>query len=327
MLFSGTDLQDNFACKPSSMKKKILLWALVILLLLSGGVTIATGFRQHLVFQAEYPAISASTDTAVIQRGRHIVLGPGHCADCHSDQANRDSLIKAGLDPELSGGFSFNLPFGNFHTRNLTPDTETGLGNRSDAEIARIIRYGVHANGEMVLPFMSFQQMTDSDLQAVISYLRAVPAVRRKIPENEYNAMGKLLRAFVLKPVGPSEPVLKQIIPDTSVTYGRYLTMNIANCNECHTKRDATGNFIGEPLAGGTPFIEEGKTTLTPPNLTPDSSSRIFGWTREIFIQRFRRGKLIEHSHMPWTAYGRMTDDELTAIYKYIRSVKPVKSL
>jgi hypothetical protein len=102
--------------------------------------------------------------------------------------------------------------------------------------------------------------------------------------------------------------------------------MNVANCGACHTRRDGVGNFIGEPLAGGSPFTEEGKDTLTPPNLTPDSSSRVFGWTKEIFISRFRMGKLIPHSHMPWSAYGRMSDDELTAVWNFLGTLKPVRT-
>jgi len=227
----------------------------------------------------------------------------------------------------LSGGMMFDLPFGKFYTRNLTPDTATGIGRYSDEEIARVIRYGVHSNGEMVLPFMPFQQMTDADLTAVVSFLRSIPAVYNKVPDHQYNVMGNLLKAFVLRPVGPSEEVKKTIKIDTSVEYGRYLTMNIANCNECHTRRDNVGNYVGEPLAGGSPFEEEGKETLVPPNLTPDSSSRIFGWSREMFIQRFRMGKLISHSHMPWAAFGRMTDEELTSIYKFIQTVKPVRTI
>jgi hypothetical protein len=79
-------------------------------------------------------------------------------------------------------------------------------------------------------------------------------------------------------------------------------------------------------MGGGTPFVEEGKTTLTPPNLTPHPSSRIYGWSQDDFIKRFRMGKVIPHSHMPWESYGRMTDVELKAIYKYLKTLKPVNS-
>ena len=87
-----------------------------------------------------------------------------------------------------------------------------------------------------------------------------------------------------------------------------------------------TGAYIGEPFAGGNAFEEPGKLTLTPPNLTFDSSGRIFNWSQQDFINRVRMGKLIEHSPMPWTSYKRMSDDDLKAIYKYLRILKPAKT-
>ena len=103
--------------------------------------------------------------------------------------------------------------------------------------------------------------------------------------------------------------------------------MAVANCNECHTKRNGIGDYVGEPLAGGTEFEEEGKPTLVTPNLTPDpATGRMTAWSQEQFIKRFRMGKLIPYSHMPWETYSRMTDDELKAIYNYLKTLKPVKA-
>lgn len=288
------------------------------------GLTIAIMSRQHLKYDAPYPKITASTDTAVIARGRHLVLGPGHCVDCHSTIQNVDSVIKLGQDPALSGGHLFDLPFGKFYSRNLTPDMETGIGALSDGEIARVLRYSVKKNGESVLPFMPFQNMSDEDLTAVISYLRAQKPVRNAVPDHDYNLMGKAIKAFLIKPVGPSEPIKSAVWRDTTAEYGKHLVMAVANCNECHTKRDAIGAYVGKPLAGGTEFKEEGKPTLITPNLTPHPSGRIYGWSQETFIQRFRMGKTIPYSHMPWASYGRMTDDELKAIYNYLRTLEPV---
>jgi hypothetical protein len=83
---------------------------------------------------------------------------------------------------------------------------------------------------------------------------------------------------------------------------------------------------VGAPLAGGTVFEEKGHPTLISPNLTPDPTGRITNWSQESFIKRFRMGKLIPYSHMPWEAFGRMTDTELIAIYKYLKTVKPAKT-
>ncbi|HEX2607186.1 MAG TPA: cytochrome c [Flavisolibacter sp.] len=308
------------------MIRKILKWTGLIILFLLAGITVTTMARQHLKYEAEYPTIKASKDSALIAKGRHIVLGPGHCLDCHSPIKNVDSVLKLGQDPPLSGGMAFKLPFGTFYTRNLTSDPETGLGNFTDGEIARVLRHSVKKNGEAVLPFMPFQDLSDEDLTAVISYLRSTKPVKNKVPDHSYNAMGALIKAFLIKPSGPSQPPVASVKADTTAAYGRHLVMAVANCNECHTKRDGIGAYVGEPLAGGTEFSEEGHPTLYTPNLTPDPSSRIYGWSEADFIKRFRMGKLISYSHMPWESFGRMTDDELKAIYKYLKELKPVKT-
>src|SRR3712207_1422930 len=123
------------------MFRKILKWTGIILLVLIAGVSATTYSRQHLHYDAPYPNIKASKDSAVIAQGRTIVLGAGHCVDCHSKSKNVDSLLRLGQEPELSGGNKFDLPFGTFYTRNLTPDTATGIGRMTDGEIARVLRY------------------------------------------------------------------------------------------------------------------------------------------------------------------------------------------
>lgn len=111
---------------------------------------------------------------------------------------------------------------------------------------------------------------------------------------------------------------------DTTAAYGEHLVMAVANCNECHTKRNSIGDFVGKPLAGGTKFEEKGHPTLITPNLTPHPTGRIYNWSQEAFIKRFRLGKTIPYSHMPWESFGRMTDDELKAIYNYLQTLEPV---
>jgi mono/diheme cytochrome c family protein len=304
--------------------KKILKWTGIVILFIISGLTITVMARQHLKYNAPYPKIKASTDTAIIAKGRHIVLGPGHCVDCHSTIKNIDSVLKLGQEPSLTGGMKFDLPFGKFYTKNLTADKETGIGNLTDGEIARVLRYSVKKNGESVLPFMPFQNMSDEDLTAVVSYLRSLKPVKNKIPDHQYNILGRVIKAFLIKPMNPTEPLQASVKADTSAAYGKHLVMAVANCNECHTKRNSIGDYVGKPLAGGTEFEEKGKPTLISPNLTPHPSGRIYGWTQEAFIQRFRLGKLIPYSHMPWESFGRMDDNELKAIYNYLRKLEPV---
>jgi mono/diheme cytochrome c family protein len=164
--------------------------------------------------------------------------------------------------------------------------------------------------------------MSDEDLTAVISCLRAQKPVHNKVPDNDLNIAGTLVKAFLVKPVGPDGEVPKSVHRDTSATYGKYLTMSIGNCNGCHTKRDMAGRYMGEPFAGGNEFAKG----LVSPNLTPDSSSRIFGWSQQDFINRFRMGKIIPYSEMPWRSFQYMSDNDLKAIYNFLHTLKPVKT-
>ena len=170
---------------------------------LVAGVTTATALRQHLTYDAPYPTIKATTNTAIINKGKNIALVTKGCVHCHSPVNNVDSLLKKGEEPSLAGAKKFETPFGTFFTPNLTPDKQTGIGTLSDAEIARVLRYGVKHNGEAVLPFMQGLDMSDEDMTAVISYLRSLKPVESKTPENEFSLKGRFAKAFMVKPFTP----------------------------------------------------------------------------------------------------------------------------
>ena len=300
--------------------KKTIKWTGIIVLALIGGLAITVMARQNVKYEAPYPNIIASTDSAVIARGKHLVYSSAHCIDCHNKQ-NSDSLINLGQEVPLSGGVAFELPVGKIYTKNITPDKETGIGRYSDGEIARALRYGVHPNGTAVFDFMPFHNTSDEDLTAIISYLRAQKPVKNRVPDHELNAIGKAVNAFMIKPVGPTGEVPKVVKPDTTAVYGKYLALSVAECSGCHTKRNLAGEFTGASFAGGNEI--DGFIT---PTLTPESSGKIFNWSKELFIERFRMGKLIPKSPMPWNSFKRMTDDELTAIYHFLRTLKPVNT-
>jgi hypothetical protein len=64
------------------------------------------------------------------------------------------------------------------------------------------------------------------------------------------------------------------------------------------------------------------------PNLTPDSETSVIGqWSEDTFVARFWAGAVLEGTPMPWGAFARMTDDDLRAIYRYLRSLPPTKRL
>ncbi|ULQ53309.1 c-type cytochrome [Flavihumibacter fluvii] len=301
--------------------KKIVKWTSLVLAIIIVGIGTITASRQNIKYKAPYPKITASKDSAVIARGRHLAISIAHCTDCHN-KANTDSILSLGQDPILSGGIAFKLPVGTIYSANITSDPEHGIGKYSDGEIARALRYGVHPDGTVVYDFMPFHNLSDSDLTAVISFLRTQKPAPIQKPQNQLNVMGNLVKAFLIKPVGPSEKIVPAVKEDSSAAYGKYLVHSVGNCNGCHTKRTLSGEVIGELLAGGN----EMPNGMVTPNITPDSSGRIFGWSQEKFIKRFRTGKLIPYSEMPWSSFQKMSDLELKAIYNYLQTVKPVRT-
>ena len=169
---------------------------------------------------------------------------------------------------------------------------------------------------------MPFHNTSDEDLSAIISYLRAQKPVSNEIPKNTFNTMGKVIKAFLIKPVGPNGDVPVSVKRDSTAEYGKYLAINVANCSGCHTKRDMmTGAFTGELFAGGLEI--DGFIT---PNLTTDTSGRLYTWDQQQFIKRFREGKKIDKSPMPWNSFKRMNDADLVAVYKYLKTLKPMKT-
>lgn len=293
----------------------LILFVLVVLLL----------SKRH--FDAPYPNITAVNESAVIARGKYLAYGPAHCASCHIP-ASAASGINNGEELPLSGGHDFALPIGHIYSTNLTPDPATGIGNLTDQQLARALRYGVGHDGRALFDFMPFHDLSDDDLRAVISFMRAQPAVKYQVPATDMNFVGQAVKAFLLKPVGPTEPIQPSVSVDTSAAYGKYLVNNVANCKGCHTNRNLfTGAYIGPELAGGLQFESDTEpgTWYVTPNLTPDrETGHITGWTMNQFIKRFRQGPVIPKSPMPWAQFRQMSDNDLKAIYNYLHSIEPV---
>ena len=142
--------------------------------------------------------------------------------------------------------------------------------------------------------------------------------------------MGKVIMAFVLKPLAPKEqPPARTPAPETAA-YGAYMANAVAQCGDCHTNRSMRdGSFIGPRYAGGWVFPLESDPTmeLVTPNLTPDSATgRIAQWSEDRFVARLHAGAAIPQSIMPWTEFGRMTDTDLRAIYRFLRTLPPVRN-
>jgi len=306
--------------------KTILVWLGALIGAFVVGFAIFVAARQHLTFDVPLPPIAASTDTAVLARGRYLTAHLVHCSGCHGDPAKRAEAA-AGKDVPLSGGYMWDIPPGKIYARNITSDSATGIGAASDGAIARALRYGVGIDGRALLPFMEFQGLSDEDLVAIVSYLRTQAPVRNAVPMHHYTLLGKVVKATVLaNPVGPTETPLRMSPRGATVENGRYLVEFVSNCWACHTQRDMkTGALVGPRFGGATGFEAGPEGSWSPPNITSDpETGRLGHMSEDDFVTRFRAGSLLPHSPMPWQGFKNLAEDDLRAIYQYLKTVPPV---
>jgi mono/diheme cytochrome c family protein len=257
-------------------------------------------------------------------RGEYIVRNVAVCGHCHAADPQHD------VDGPLSGGLEFrDWRIGVARASNLTPDNATGLGTWSEAEIARAIRNGQRKDGRLLAPVMPYEwlhEMSDDDAFAVARYLKSLPPVRNEVTQSPsiWFKLGKLF-------LGP-KPAIAATAPPRGVTaeYGRYLSQHAGLCADCHTPR---GGIRSTPdknrlYAGMTNSPKD--FPANPSNLTPDPATGIGRWSEADFLQTLRTGvnpsgnKL--HPFMPWRQNGRMTDDDLRAIFRYLRTVPPIRN-
>jgi mono/diheme cytochrome c family protein len=271
-----------------------------------------------------------------VARGKYLVHHVSVCLDCHSERTFAYALpIKPGR--EGVGGFVWDKRIGfpgTLAAANLTPDPDTGLGKWTDGEILRAIREGVDRDGNALFPIMPYghySHLSDDDAKAIVAYLRTIPPLKYAKPKKALDVPLNFVEKFVPKPITAPVPA-----PDKSseVAYGQYLA-TIGACGECHTPKDEKGNPLpGMDFAGGFEMHAPDFRVVTA-NITPHPSTFMGRATREEFIARFRafasytadtappapKGK---NTFMPWIAYSGMTDEDLGAIWAYLKTVKPV---
>jgi mono/diheme cytochrome c family protein len=131
----------------------------------------------HQIFPGAEKAMSEADFADKVKRGFYLAT-IGHCMECHTPFGPPGT----GVDFQSSigkGGREFKGPWGVSISRNITSSKEKGLGDWSDADIKRAVTQGIRKDGTKLKPPMGFPyyaKMTDGDMDAVVAYLRTVPA-------------------------------------------------------------------------------------------------------------------------------------------------------
>src|SRR5690606_30097486 len=205
-------------------------------------------------------------------------------------------------------------------------------GDWTDGEILRAFTEGVSRDGTALFPLMpygAFGQMDRDDALAIVAYLRTLPSIASELPARELHFPVSLLVRTL--------PTAAHFSPRPNgndvVGQGRYLT-TIAGCGECHTPVDESrAPILDRAYSGGQEFLLPGGAVARAANLTPHETG-LGNWTEGDFLERFARyrdGSLhvpvapgAVNTIMPWANYAGMTDEDLRAIYAYLRTLPPV---
>lgn len=279
-------------------------------------------------FEVPSLPLSASVDAELVARGEYLVHGAAHCSACHS-AASRANEIAPGARPALTGGRAWRMgPVGVLRAPNLTPDVDTGLGHTSDAALGHLLRSALREDGT-VSPFMRVVAGTlaEDDVLAVVSYLRSLAPERHAVPPSSLSPLGAIAFGGARpRPAGPGRA--PPLAP--TVERGRYLAEGPAACVRCHSDSDeATGEITpGTAFAGASKAarseVRGDPLRFRAPNLTPDPETGIAGrWSEAQFMARMKAGAAFPGSPMPWGNYANLHDDDLRALWMFLRSLPP----
>jgi mono/diheme cytochrome c family protein len=309
--------------------------------LLATGALAAIGVSYLAIRKpAQRPATAETIDATPqrLARGRYHDNHVTICFDCHGERTTAYGLpVKPGR--EGVGGFIWNEQVGFpgvLAAANITPDPDTGLGKWTDGEILRALREGVDREGNALFPIMPYghyRTLSDEDAKSIVTYLRTLQPVRYQKPERSLDVPLNFIVKFIPQPV---EAPVTAPDPKDTLAYGKYL-VSIAACAECHTPKDDKGNAIpGKEFAGGWEMHAPGMRVVTA-NITPHPDTWMGKATKEEFIGRFKAFATLNASNapqaekgkntlMPWLTYSGMTEDDLGAIYAYLKTVKPIEN-
>lgn len=301
----------------------LFLLAIVVLVALGAGYI---NFRGILTYDVKKIDYSVEVTPERVQRGKRWALML--CVFCHM-----------GSDGKLTGKKMMDIPleFGEIYSQNITRDEEFGIGKWTDGEILYVLRTGILPDGRYIPPYMpKLAHMSDEDIASIIAFLKSddplvAPAAVPDIPAKP-SFLVKFLSYVAFKPLPfPEEPVPGS---DTAnvVEWGKYLAHNL-DCYQCHSADFKTNNAL-EPekskgyFGGGNPVLDMEGKPVPSANLTPDKETGIGNWTEEQFVNAVKYGRVEGQPPLryPMTPYVQLTDNEIKAIFAYLKTIPPIKN-
>lgn len=183
----------------------------------------------------------AAEGSGSAERGARLFWAGG-CASCHAaDDAKGEDRLK------LGGGAPLETPFGTFYGPNISPHTD-GLGSWTLADFANAMQRGVGKSGRHLypaFPYTSYVKMTPADIADLYAYLRTLPPVAGRAPDNKLAFPYNVRRGLGLWKIAFGEDAAPIVALSASAgdveRRGQYLVEGPGHCGQCHTPRSQNG--------------------------------------------------------------------------------------
>jgi mono/diheme cytochrome c family protein len=295
----------------------------LVVVLVAWTVYVRLGDRHAEMIGAVATRIAALDPTAgkdPVTRGRYLAL-VGDCAGCHNARG-------ATREDDFSGGVVVPTVFGRIYTSNITPDSETGIGQWSADDFWRALHEGRGRDGEFLypaFPYPNYTRITRSDSDAIYAYLMSLPAVKRANTPHAlrfpYNVRPLLFfwRTLYFQP-----RVFQPEGDDPTWNRGAYLASGLGHCVACHSPRNGLGGIArADELSGGLIAVQDWYA----PSLTSDAQGGLGDWTvdevagflKDGVTDRFAVfGPMAEVVH---DSTQHLTDADLKAMAGYLKSL------
>ncbi len=264
--------------------------------------------------------IPEGPDASLIRRGRYLATA-GDCASCHTRRGGRP----------FEGGLGLETPFGIIYSANITSDRGTGIGNWSTDQFYRALHEGVAPGGKRLypaLPYPHFTLVRREDTDAILAFLKTVPAVQYTPPANRLPFPVNLrpsLIAWNAVNFSPGEYRADPAMP-AQWNRGAYLVEGLGHCAACHSPKSALGAELKSQAYRGAVI-----NNTVAPDLTSNPRTGLGRWSASEIVEYLKTGRnRYANASGPMAevvtySTSLLSDSDLLAMATYLKSI-PARS-
>ena len=311
---------------PRSVRGRILVATAILiglLILISAGSWLWFRYTQPTISDPPPGILSILTrpipegpDADLIRRGRYLATA-GDCASCHTRRGGRP----------FEGGLGLETPFGIIYSANITSDRATGIGSWSADQFYRALHEGVAPGGKRLypaLPYPHFTLVRRQDTDAILAFLKTVPAVNYTPPANRLPFPVNLrpsLIAWNAINFSPGEFRPNQA-RSAQWNRGAYLVEGLGHCGSCHSPKSALGADLRSQAYRGAVI-----NNTVAPDLTSNPRTGLGRWSAGEIVEYLKTGRnRFSNASGPMAevvtySTSLLSESDLLAMAAYLKSI------